>query len=139
MKSLKIPNDDDDNDDVSFVLDQHTFSSNDTPMVNVLLHSGTLSWFWAKQALVLLLNAASLAEKLQIPISLFLLIVSNTRFTALEKSTNTISANIFFQHTCPSTWYIGIVICFVYLLKYMAYNYWPYSVLYTPMSILYNY
>ena len=42
MKSLKIPNDDD-NDDASFVLDQHTFSSNDTPMVNVLLHSGTLS------------------------------------------------------------------------------------------------
>jgi hypothetical protein len=89
MKSLKIPNDDDDNDDATFVLDQHTFSSNNTPMVNVLLHSGTLSWFWAKQALVLLLNTAGLAEKLQIPISLFLLIVSNTWFTALEKSTNT--------------------------------------------------
>jgi hypothetical protein len=86
MKSLKIPNDDD-NDDATFVLDQHTFSSNNTPMVNVLLHSGTLSWFWAKQALVLLFNAAGLAVKLQI--SLFLLIVSITRFTALENSTNT--------------------------------------------------
>lgn len=86
MKSLKIPNDDD-NDDATFVLDQHTFSSNNTPMVNVLLHSGTLSWFWSKQALVLLFNAAGLAVKLQI--SLFLLIVSITRFTALENSTNT--------------------------------------------------
>jgi hypothetical protein len=36
--------------------------------VNIFLHSDTLTWFWAKMAFFLLLNAVSLAKKHQIPI-----------------------------------------------------------------------
>ena len=36
------------------------------PWVNMSLHSDTLSWFWVTQSLLLLLNAAYLAEKQQI-------------------------------------------------------------------------
>jgi hypothetical protein len=41
---------------------------NNSPRGNMLLHSDTLSWFRANQSLLLLLNAACLAEKQQIPI-----------------------------------------------------------------------
>ena len=37
----------------------------------MLLHSDTLFWFRANQSLLFLLNAACLAEKQQIPISVF--------------------------------------------------------------------
>jgi len=36
--------------------------------VDMLLHSDTLSWFWANQSLFLLLKGVWLAEKYQIPI-----------------------------------------------------------------------
>jgi hypothetical protein len=65
----------DDDDEVCFVLDQHAdldfivpaYWSN-SPRVDMLLHSYTLSWFRANQSLLILLNAACLAEKHQIPI-----------------------------------------------------------------------
>ena len=36
---------------------------NNSPQIDMLLHSGTLFWFRANQSLLLLLNAACLAEK----------------------------------------------------------------------------
>ena len=39
---------------------------NNSLQIDMLLHSDTLSWFWAKHSLLLLLNAAYLAEKQQI-------------------------------------------------------------------------
>jgi hypothetical protein len=64
------------NDDVvRFVLDQHAELDfivpahwNNNPRINMPLHSDTLFWFRANQSLLLLLNAACLAEKQQIPI-----------------------------------------------------------------------
>ena len=44
---------------------------NNSPWIYMLLHSNTLSWFWAKQTLLLLLNDECLAEKKQIPIVVF--------------------------------------------------------------------
>jgi len=41
---------------------------NNSPWVDMSLHSGTLFWFRANQSLLLLLNAAYLAGKQQIPI-----------------------------------------------------------------------
>ena len=64
-----------DDDEVCFVLDQHAeldfysaSSLKQQSAVDMLLHSNTLFWFWANQSLLLLLNAARLAEKEQIPI-----------------------------------------------------------------------
>jgi hypothetical protein len=41
---------------------------NNSPRVDMSLHSDTLSWFQANQSLFFLLNAAGLEEKQQIPI-----------------------------------------------------------------------
>ena len=62
-----------DDNDVRFVLNQHaksdfySASSVKSLWVDMLGHLNT--WFWANQSLLLLLNAACLAEKQQIPIS----------------------------------------------------------------------
>jgi hypothetical protein len=61
----------------AFVLDQHAFLVvlfhwNNSPRVDMSLHSHTLFGFRANQSLLILLNAACLAEKQQIPILLFL-------------------------------------------------------------------
>ena len=44
---------------------------NNSPRVDILLHSDTLFWFRANQSLLFLLNTASFVEKQQIPISVF--------------------------------------------------------------------
>jgi hypothetical protein len=44
---------------------------NNSPRIDMSLLSDTLFWFRANQSLLLLLNAACLAEKQQIPISVF--------------------------------------------------------------------
>jgi hypothetical protein len=44
---------------------------NNNPQIDMSSHSDTLSWFWAKQSLLFLLNAACLAEKQQIQILVF--------------------------------------------------------------------
>ena len=41
---------------------------NNSPQVDMSLHSDTLFWFRANQSLLFLLNAVCLAEKHQIPI-----------------------------------------------------------------------
>ena len=41
---------------------------NNTPQIDISLHSDTLFLFWANQSFLLLLNAVYLAEKQQIPI-----------------------------------------------------------------------
>ena len=41
---------------------------NNSQRIDMLLLLETLSWFWANQSMLLLLNAACLAEKQQIPI-----------------------------------------------------------------------
>ena len=55
------------NDDEVHLLDQHTeldfYSANNSPCVDMLLHTDTLFWFQANQSLLFLLNAACLAEK----------------------------------------------------------------------------
>jgi len=63
-----------DDDKVRFVLDQHAellfkvlAHWNNSPRVGMSLHSATWFWFRANQSLLLLLNAACLAEKQQIP------------------------------------------------------------------------
>jgi uncharacterized membrane protein len=59
-----------DDDEVRFVLDQHAdldfYSA--SSLIDMSLHSDTLFWFWANQSLLILLIAACLAEKQQIPI-----------------------------------------------------------------------
>jgi hypothetical protein len=60
---------------------------NNSPRVDMSLHSDTLFWFRANQSLVFLLNAACLARKQQIPIAYPLAWAergSNPRSTALE-------------------------------------------------------
>ena len=60
---------------------------NNSPRVNMSLHSDTLFWFRAIQSLFFLVNALCLAEKQQIPIVLSLVWPdrgSNPRSTALE-------------------------------------------------------
>jgi hypothetical protein len=63
---------DGDDDDVGFVLDQYNIYRldhwNNSPRVDVSLHSDTFFWFRANQSLLLLLNAAYLAEKQEIQI-----------------------------------------------------------------------
>ena len=73
-------------DDVHFVLDQNTYMY---LQVDMLLHSYTLSWFWAN-SICFLLTAAFLSEKQQIPISYSLIWPdqsSNLWPTALTAST----------------------------------------------------
>ena len=59
-----------DDDEVCFVLDQHTeldfYSASSLKQQS--LHLNTLFWFQANQSLLFLLNAVCLAEKQQIPI-----------------------------------------------------------------------
>jgi hypothetical protein len=63
------------NDDEVLVLDQYDdvfivlAHWNNSPRVDMPLHSDTLFWFRTNQSLLFLLNAACLAEKQQIPIS----------------------------------------------------------------------
>jgi hypothetical protein len=65
-----------DDDEVRFVLDQRAeldfYSAiaywNNSPRIDVSLHSDTLFWFRANPSLLLLLNAACLDEKQQIQI-----------------------------------------------------------------------
>jgi hypothetical protein len=67
---------------------------NNSPRVNMSLHSDTLFWFRANQYVLFLRNAMCLAEKQQIPISYSLVWPdrgSNPRDTALEASTLTIT------------------------------------------------
>ena len=65
---------------------------NNSPRVEMSLHSDTLYWFRANQSLLFLRNAAWLAEKQQIPISVLGLTRSGLeRSTALEVSTLTIT------------------------------------------------
>ena len=59
-------------DEVRVVLDQHAellAHWNNSPWVDMSLHSDTLFWFRANQSLLFLLNAASLPEKQHIPIA----------------------------------------------------------------------
>jgi hypothetical protein len=64
-----------DDDEVRFVLDLTRWVVflivlahwNNSPRVDMLLHSDTLVWFRANQSLLFLINAACLAEKRQIP------------------------------------------------------------------------
>jgi hypothetical protein len=63
---------------------------NNSLRIDMSLHSDTLFWFWANQSLLLLLNAACLAEKQQIPILysfVCLNLGSNPRSISLEAST----------------------------------------------------
>jgi hypothetical protein len=66
---------------------------NNNPQVDMLPHSDTLSWFWANQSLLFLLNTVYLVEKQQIQ-SLESLVLpdwgSNPRSTTLEESMLTI-------------------------------------------------
>jgi hypothetical protein len=54
-------------DDEVRLLDQHTeldfYSANNSPCVDMSLHTDTLFWFQANQSLLFLLNTACLAEK----------------------------------------------------------------------------
>ena len=80
------------NDDICFVLDLAHW--NNRPKVDMSLHSHTLFWFQDNQSLLLLLNAACLAEKQQIPILSSLVWPdqgSNHRSTTLEPSMLTIT------------------------------------------------
>ena len=66
---------------------------NKSPLVDMSLHSDTLSWIRANPSLLLLLSVACLAEKQQIPISQLLIKLDrdlNSRTTAREESTITI-------------------------------------------------
>ena len=67
---------------------------NNSPRIDMSLHSNTLFWLWANQSLLFLLNAACLAKKQQIPILQSLVWPnrgSNPRSIALEASTLTIT------------------------------------------------
>ena len=67
---------------------------NNSPRVDMMLHSDTLFWFRANQSLLLPLNAACLAEKQQISILKSLVWPdqgSNPRSTTLEASTLSIT------------------------------------------------
>jgi hypothetical protein len=60
------------------------------PLIDMLPHSDTLSWFWTNQSLLFLLNAECLVEMQQIPISQSLVwpdLGSNPKTTALRAST----------------------------------------------------
>ena len=73
---------------------------NNSPRVDMSLHSDTLFWFRANQSLIFLLNAACLAEKQQIPILYSFAWPdrgSNPRSIALEVSTLTITPPMWFR------------------------------------------
>jgi hypothetical protein len=77
---------------------------NNSPHIDVSLHSDTLSWFKANQSLLFLLNAACLAEKQQIPIlqsSVWSDLWSNPWSTTLTESTLTLT---------PLMWSLYIII-----------------------------
>ena len=76
---------------------------NNSSWIDMSPHSDTLSWFWVKQSLLFLHNAACLAEKQQIPILCFLVWPdrdSILRSTALEVSTLTITPRIVMCKQC---------------------------------------
>jgi hypothetical protein len=76
---------------------------NNSPRVDMSLHSDTLFWFRANQSLLFLLNAACLAEKQQIPILKSLVWPdrdSNPRSTTFDASTLTIPSPMrFYERT----------------------------------------
>ena len=85
-----------DDDDVRFVLDWVGFYIvlahwNNSPRIDMSLHSDTLFWFTANQSLLFLLSATCLAEKHQILSVFWPERVSNQRSTALEARTLTIT------------------------------------------------
>jgi hypothetical protein len=65
---------------------------NNSPRVDMSLHSDTLFWFWANQSFLLLLNAACLAEKQQIPCNF---IVFDFTLSGLEPTIYPLEANMF--------------------------------------------
>jgi hypothetical protein len=74
---------------------------NNSPSIDMSLHWVTLFWFWANQSLLLLLNAACLAEKQQISILQSLVrpdLGSNPRSTSLEASMLTITPPMWLIH-----------------------------------------
>ena len=73
---------------------------NNSPWIDMLPHSSTLSSFWANQSLLYLLNAACLAEKQQKLILKSLILPnwdSNPRSTSLETSMLTITPLMWFS------------------------------------------
>jgi hypothetical protein len=50
------------------VMGQKSEHWNNSPRIDMWPHVDTLFWFWANQSLLLLHNAACLAEKQQVPI-----------------------------------------------------------------------
>ena len=78
---------------------------NNSPRVDMSLHSDTLSWLWANQSLLVLFSVVCLAEKQQIPI-LYSLVwpdrSSNPRFIALESSTLTITPPMRSKFSCSN-------------------------------------
>jgi hypothetical protein len=86
-------------DEVCFVLEQHAYLNvmvlyywSNRLRIDMLPHSDTLSWIWANQSLLFLLNTACLTEKQQIPF--FFGVVwsdssSNLRSTAVGANTLT--------------------------------------------------
>jgi hypothetical protein len=73
---------------------------NNSPQIDMSLHSDSLFWLWANQSLILLLNAACLTKKQQILISVFGL----TR-PAFERSSTKYTSSS--SHKCNlfSPWY----------------------------------
>jgi hypothetical protein len=72
---------------------------NNSPRVDMSIHSETLFWFRANQSFLFLLNAACLAEKQQMPILYSMVWTnpgSNPRSAALETSTLTITPPIMY-------------------------------------------
>ena len=70
---------------------------NNSPRVDMSLHSDTLFWSWSNQSLLFILNVACLAEKQHIPILLSLVWTDqdlNPLSTTLEVSTLTITPSM---------------------------------------------
>ena len=82
---------------------------NNSGLVDMLLPSDTLLWYWANQSLLFLLNAVCLAEKQQILLLLRLVWLdrgSNPQSTAFEASMLTITLSM--QFLVRKSFYIYI-------------------------------
>ena len=100
------------NDVFCFVLDQHSWIFivlahwNNSPWVNMLLLLDTLFWLWTNQSL---LSAVCLAEKQQIPISVFGLTqigIKRTIYRTRDEHTNHYTTNaVHWIFTLPSCVY----------------------------------